>query len=749
MHSFSLLTLAVATILPFVSAAPLQNDAIAVAGAKARHVQAGAAGTAIGVETRATTVIGAAAILTELSVNLGEPLCDLHHFTAKNATAANITPILKTVVKVVGDAAVNLKGLKGKPHATIYASVDGTATVGVDVIAKLLATILGSLCLALKAVLSVGTPKIVVGVVGDVALGDCLCGLINAVIAIVDGLLAALAPLIKDLASVLVSLSLNAVATVTNTTMDQAGEASHSQSPTSFVFGDASTRWVYDAAEEMDADADMDHVVWQASQPNCAALNQLMSDANKRRSPHRTRIKCWTPSPGSTLSDVSSASISPLTASSLPPLSRSAARLESDPGALLELIKGVSAKVDESALLKRQAIERARLKARAKRDKEKGHPLQKIGHEHGVFKKRIVTLPCSIDSRGNERQYTKVGGDLITRQESVATMNTDEDTQRMPPPTMLPAHRSWSSVMNTAPSPPSTFQSHGQNYTESASVHAALVPDHGALIDLQNHERAHGPHSLSRHISEDHATVDRASTSPPVVTILHKSSSSSEKGRPPNGMYNTKTFTNSPPGNIKSRESMNSRSSTNTTLANSTLPQASQIRAQNGSKPKSSPVLGMRRPGSSQQPSSSQGFKSANTSLPLKQKQFRTPFAKTSPPAQQMPVANQVSPMAAPRSSSLSAIRGRSPTAVSTTIPTRSVNGSTPVDTNPTFILKFDRPRVESPRDSHRQKQEQYTGVVDDDCSSPLPEADVSFNSIDFDMGIDAEELEKACSMYD
>ncbi|KAH8113588.1 hypothetical protein DFH11DRAFT_1599610 [Phellopilus nigrolimitatus] len=233
----SVVAAAAFSLVPFASAAPLVDaEAAAVADAKvlrrevvdakagvaadvhARDLVGAAAGTAVGTAAGAAAgaiardTKGCASILVELKVNLGASLCDLNHLTSQNATTETITPILKDVVSVIGDAVTDLKALVGQPISVILCSADGTAQVAVSVIAGLLADVLCALCTALALVLSVvGDKKCLLDVIVSVTLGGCLCELIKAVLAIVDGLLAELVPLVLSIASILVSLGLNVV----------------------------------------------------------------------------------------------------------------------------------------------------------------------------------------------------------------------------------------------------------------------------------------------------------------------------------------------------------------------------------------------------------------------------------------------------------------------------------------------------------------------------------------------------------
>ena len=134
------------------------------------------------------------------------------YLTPANATAEVITPVLTGVVSIIADATVELQALVGLDISLILAPVDGTTVVTVGVIAQLVADILilitGVLAVVLKVVADV---KILLDVIVAVALGDCLCGLISAVLALVADLLIYLVPLVLGLVNVILSLGLNVV----------------------------------------------------------------------------------------------------------------------------------------------------------------------------------------------------------------------------------------------------------------------------------------------------------------------------------------------------------------------------------------------------------------------------------------------------------------------------------------------------------------------------------------------------------
>jgi len=209
MRSFSLLALAAAALAPFVSAAPtIANTDVAV---RAVGVDAAvAAAAAVGVEARGQK--GCAEILVDLKVNLDVQVTELKCLTKANATVEVITPILGEIVEIIGGAVVDLQALVGAELSVILCSVDGTVEVTVAVIAQLLADVLCLVIGALGFVLTVvADVTILVDIIVKVALGDCLCSLIKAVLALVDGLLVCLIPLVLGLVDTILALSLNVV----------------------------------------------------------------------------------------------------------------------------------------------------------------------------------------------------------------------------------------------------------------------------------------------------------------------------------------------------------------------------------------------------------------------------------------------------------------------------------------------------------------------------------------------------------
>ncbi|KAL5524873.1 hypothetical protein ACEPAF_10019 [Sanghuangporus sanghuang] len=223
MRVFSILILAAVAVVSFVPsafAAPLVDaKAGAVAGAKVNtpiaNANAGAVAGAkvharlVGADVKAKAIAGVYArdddkctsVLTDLKVNLGVQIDLLNGLTKDTATKDNIQPILSKCVSIIADATVQIKALVG------------TGIVcDVQACASLLANILIALCGALAFVLGiVADVQVLLDIIVSVALGDCLCGLISAVISVVDGLLVALVPLVLSVVGTLVSLGLTVV----------------------------------------------------------------------------------------------------------------------------------------------------------------------------------------------------------------------------------------------------------------------------------------------------------------------------------------------------------------------------------------------------------------------------------------------------------------------------------------------------------------------------------------------------------
>ncbi|KAL5512647.1 hypothetical protein ACEPAG_2913 [Sanghuangporus baumii] len=223
MRIFNILTLAAAAVVSFVPsafAAPIIDaKAGAVAGAKVNtpiaNANAGAVASArvharlVDVDAKAKAIAGIHArdddkctsILADLKVNLGVQIDLLNGLRKDTATKDKIQPILSKCVSIIADATVQIKALVG---TGIVCDVQACASL----LADILIALCGALAFALGIVADV---QVLLDIIVSVALSDCLCGLISAVISVVDGLLVALLPLVLSLAGTLVSLGLTAV----------------------------------------------------------------------------------------------------------------------------------------------------------------------------------------------------------------------------------------------------------------------------------------------------------------------------------------------------------------------------------------------------------------------------------------------------------------------------------------------------------------------------------------------------------
>ncbi|KAL5482980.1 hypothetical protein ACEPAI_9575 [Sanghuangporus weigelae] len=223
MRILNVLTVAAAAVVSFVPsafAAPLIGaKAGAVSGAKVNtptaNAHVGAVSGAkvharlVDADAKAKAITGVHArdddkctsILADLKVNLGVQIDLLNSLTKETATKDKIQPILSKCVSIIADATIHIKALVG------------TGIVcDVQACASLLADILIALCGSLAFVLGiVADVQVLLDIIVSVALGDCLCGLISAVISVVDGLLVALVPLVLSLAGTLVSFGLTVV----------------------------------------------------------------------------------------------------------------------------------------------------------------------------------------------------------------------------------------------------------------------------------------------------------------------------------------------------------------------------------------------------------------------------------------------------------------------------------------------------------------------------------------------------------
>ncbi|KAL5521234.1 hypothetical protein ACEPAG_9157 [Sanghuangporus baumii] len=233
MRSFTLFALAAAAFAPFVVAAPAPRADVAVFEAAAVKVDARAVNADIYARADLPDILnkrspvnsdsllprggvrGVAAILVDVKVKVKVQTDLLYALTGDECTSDKLTGILSAIVTIVAGAVVELKALVGADISVILASVDGTAQLAVGVIAQLLADILVLVFGALGFVLGiVADVKVLLNAIVAVAFGDCICSLIKAVLALVDGLLAELVPLVLNLLDVILALGLDVVGQV-------------------------------------------------------------------------------------------------------------------------------------------------------------------------------------------------------------------------------------------------------------------------------------------------------------------------------------------------------------------------------------------------------------------------------------------------------------------------------------------------------------------------------------------------------
>lgn len=446
--------------------------------------------------------------------------------------------------------------------------------------------------------------------------------------------------------------------------------------------------------------------------------------------PRHTAAKAWSPPSGSNTSETSTSSTSPSDSAVLKgrkqqrrrtftaqsdivstshgqstrPLAASQSlpsTLTSNPGALLSLIKEVSQKVDEETDAKQRTLERARLKAKRKEsDREK--QMRRRIRDNRVHRMQRTEVPDD-PPRDSGSTATEHPQEMPTNED--VRMDLDEDAQRMPPPPGLPVHR----------------MRPGSSSSTRLSLSEAQIkkpPGKTVLFAENTNTRS--------------ATLRASTVRPPDAESKSRPSTSTSLPSPP-----LPAFSDS----LSDTPIIVSESIVESSPPAPTFPSVQRMAAlpsQLKAKPRA-PVLGMRRAlSSSQSPSHEQ-----KNTLPTKQKKFKTPFAKPPPPvisAYSLTDSHSTSNASSSCYSSMKVDPDSRTVSVDLgtgfRLPTRveSNNGRTTmgsgVPANPiSAVRKVEHGNARS--------------------SSPVAEANDSFTSADFDMGIDDDELEKACSAYD
>ena len=322
-------------------------------------------------------------------------------------------------------------------------------------------------------------------------------------------------------------------------------------------------------------------------------------------------------------------------------------------------------------------------------------------------------------------------------------------------------------------------------------------PSNDPLMSLQPKRPALGSESQSNAFS--HRSASPLAPSPSRAEVVGQTNTGL-----PNDAKNTRPHSGhvgrSVPTFVPRERELDAATATTTQTQSSSsgihgrISQQSMIPVPSGSRP---PILGMRRPAvithtysSSQAVSSGiQGSSSQriNTSqaLSTRQKQFKSPLVKRSP-------TDQLERLSGPNiaKSSLTGVVPQTPStqdrrSLSTGLPTpdsisrttittlNTQNSRTPFSrqtwTSPAYISPPQSQSVVSSTPSpspsasamscasppppsmnvESNPSDSAKGDRGDRSSSPPRDADISFTSSDFDMGIDEDELEKACRMYD
>lgn len=340
-----------------------------------------------------------------------------------------------------------------------------------------------------------------------------------------------------------------------------------------------------------------------------------------------------------------------------------------DTNVLLRYIKEVSAKVDEDAIVKTQKIERAKARRRGQERTTNSSPLSTEGGRQWS----PVDNTTPITNRKGKERLSSDSPEGITINQTISDVSMDVD---------MPDSGS-STCVNSTDSPNSVSSTVFDSRDHSNSSSSPCFP------------RRNEPSSEFRKLGQrtDNARSTKTSSTFTRPSIIPSSGADQRRSATPEYL-----------------PVANSQRSGNGTKSERVV-QPPQPMAQNFSRPKGPPVLGMRRHTSSQAPSASQYMApntNANSNLPTKQKQFRPPLVQ-------------------PRSHSVETTF----IAATNLLPSKSVS-----------------PPSKERMDVSESEKAPDQGSATNRPSSPAA-GDDSFRSADFDMGVDDDVLEKVCSMYD
>lgn len=478
------------------------------------------------------------------------------------------------------------------------------------------------------------------------------------------------------------------------------------------------------------------------------------SRITKKRVPCNLKIEYTHESEPSPLQTQSGSALSPKINLDVPP----------DSPIITALIQRIAEKVEERTQERLKQIESKGAKKRSipkevTKNSQRGTK-DKTAQDCGSVTNRIYGVHVQDSSVHNGKPLIST---IKSTSSNKSTLDNSCDTLRMPPPARPPRYHTRSTV-----NPPSEGGFH------------TPISDCSAPINNVNSSS-----SLNKGPS-----THEANKIPPVVDISVPNSGSTS-GRP-YVLRSNNSLKRKPPDYDVTFHSPSlsaaipSRNPRTQFTSSSILHSTAQVQVQVSQNPTSHhlggmahglPVLGMRRPSNSQFLTLS-SYDLPN-SLPIKTKQFKTPFARTPVSKKDRPQGRGVrGPSAmyvtqAERSNSQQSSTSSgsvSSSGLGSIMSSRSgVSGASSCSAVPSSIadlsqLKSPAPGPDSeessssrvlglktPIDSHEDIEGDNIGSEKRDTrsSSPSIDGDTSFSSGDFDMGIDADELEKICSKYD
>lgn len=342
----------------------------------------------------------------------------------------------------------------------------------------------------------------------------------------------------------------------------------------------------------------------------------------------------------------------------------------------------------------------------------------------------------SHSTRDKEKKRTVLVSsiaDVGTFGRNGASIDADEDSQKMPPPPTLPAHR----LRHTTPN--LTSEAHG-----TSSGNTFLDPGRGRDANLNRDPAGSIRRFSSRLLATSASATQAKSTSLKVQSVPSGI-------RPPTAPSLTEAseiqFPSSSRANAKG-EVATADTGTDVSASASQTMSLTSSQTQMTARP-GPPVLGMRRATSSSQAPSFSSSQRPRTALPAKQRRFRTPFAKITGAQHELPLTPNPTVNSAPASQDVNEKAkwcARTSTSIAPAIDRRIDETSTG---EPSSIDVATTRRGSALASERRSTAAVICDEASNRSSSPAAEADESFGSADFDMGIDAEELERACSAYD